>query len=279
MEQLTALTGPTGTGTFTAYDQGAQLAAWRPRADAPEVIWESAHTKHEQGTAIRGGVPLCLPWFGPGVDGPFHPAHGFARIAPWRLRDRHETGHRTVLQWELTDADVTGVPGAEHFRHPFRATCVHDLGSDAEIQLTMANSGSETFRYELALHTYLHVGDVRQVRVTGLEGATYLDKLTGAEQQQEGELVLTGQTDRVYRSAGPVQVHDPVLGRTLTVTSTGAASTIVWNPWAEQAQSMADLGDEEWTQLLCVETGNVLADAVELAAGASHTTTARISVD
>lgn len=279
MAQLTPLTGPAGTGTFTAYAQGAHLASWRPGADAPEVIWESAHARHEEGTAIRGGVPLCLPWFGPGVDGPFEPGHGFARISPWRLRDRHETDRRTILQWELTDADVTGVPGAEHFPHRFRASCVHDLGRDAEIQLTMANAGSETFRFEVALHSYLHVGDVRQVRVTGLEGASYLDKVDGQERRQEGELVLTGQTDRVYRSPGPVVVHDPVLGRTLTVSSTGADSTIVWNPWAEQARSMADLGNQEWTQLLCVEAGNVLQDAVELAAGGSHTTAVRVAVD
>jgi glucose-6-phosphate 1-epimerase len=136
-----------------------------------------------------------------------------------------------------------------------------------------------SFEYELALHTYLRVGDVRHVSVKGLDGASYLDKVTGQRELQAGDVTLTAQTDRVYDRAGDIVVTDPVLGRRLLITTEGAASTIVWNPWVAKAAAMPDFGDDEWPGMLCIEGGNVLDHAVTLEPGASATLRYRVAVE
>ncbi|AKT51069.1 D-hexose-6-phosphate mutarotase [Arsenicicoccus sp. oral taxon 190] len=250
----------TGTAaTASVYDQGAHLVAWTPDGAGP-VLWCSEHTLLEEGVAIRGGVPICLPWFGPGRSGDRKPSHGPARITPWRLV---EEGPGTVT-YAVTGAEL-GVADLE-------ATYVVEAGERLTLSLTVANTGADELTYEEALHAYLTVGDVRQVTVEGLDRASYVDKTDqGRTHRQEGPLRLTRETDRVYRSACAVTVVDPVLGRRLRVAKTGSASTIVWNPWADKAAQMSDLGDDEWTGMLCVEGGNVMADEITLAPGDRHT--------
>jgi glucose-6-phosphate 1-epimerase len=135
--------------------------------------------------------------------------------------------------------------------------------------------------YELALHTYLGVGDVRNVSVRGLEGASYDDKVSGERGVREGPAPLTfnAETDRVYESSGRVSVNDPLLGRQLHIDKEGSATTVVWNPWTEKAKRMADFGDDEWPAMLCVETANAGKHRVTLEAGARHVTSTTISAE
>ena len=266
----------TATGTVVAHDQGAHLTEWRV-GDLP-VIWVSARAEYAEGRPIRGGVPVCWPWFGSGRSGDLSPSHGFARTAPWRLVVEESGPDRIRWVWELSSADVIGVPGIEHFPHRFTAQVSVEVSGAASIALTIRNEDRRPFDYEAALHSYLHVGDVRRVTITGLAGAPYLDKVTGSRHTQQGDLGLTGQTDRVYRCAGPVQVHDPVLNRTLTVAKSGSPETVIWNPWDAKAASMSDLGDREWTQLLCVEAAAVGVSAPQLAPGEAQTLSTTITV-
>jgi len=234
------------------YLQGAHVARWQPRGERP-VLFLSSKSAFAPGKAIRGGVPIIFPWFGPRSDGKPGPAHGLARTALWQ----QDAGafRLKVEQFEL---------------RYFVA-----MGAKLELSLEVTNEGSDEARFEEALHTYLAVGDVRQVSVTGLEGVEYLDKTDGFKRklQSAEPLRLTKATDSVYlNTTSTCQMSDPVWNRRIVVEKTGSASTVIWNPWA----GMADLGPDEWQGMICVETANVAENAIVLAAGATHRMTATI---
>lgn len=274
---MTPRTYRTSTGTLLAHDQGAHVTQWCV-GDSP-VVWVSAQSEYAEGRPIRGGVPICWPWFGPGRSCDLQPSHGFARIAPWRLvGDESVDGESARLMWELTDQDARGLPGAEHFPHAFTANLEVVVTHSATISLTVRNDDTRPFDYEAALHTYLHVGDVRQTRLTGLDGAAYWDKVTQSAETQHGDLTFRGETDRVHTSDRAVALHDPVLERTITIDKAGSPTTVVWNPWADKAAAMSDFGDQEWTQMVCVEAAAVGSDAVSLEPGGEHTLSTMFTV-
>lgn len=269
-------TYPTTGGRLVTHDQGAHLTEWVV-GNSP-VIWVSREAEYAEGRPIRGGVPVCWPWFGPGRSGDLSPAHGFARVAPWRLVEETVADGSVRLAWELVPEDVAGLDGHAHFPHRFRARVEVEADDVATISLTVRNEGEDAFDYEAALHTYLHVGDVREARVVGLDGADYFDKVTRQDRTQEGDVTVDGETDRVYASDGPVRVVDPVLGRTLLVEKVGSPNTVVWNPWVDKAADMADFGDDEWPRMVCVEAAAVGSRAVGLSPGAEHTLSTRVQV-
>lgn len=253
------------------YLHGAHVTSWQPSGADP-VIWMSSAAQFRPGTAIRGGVPICFPWFGPGRTG-LSPAHGFARTAPWRLTGASDDAGAVTLTFALTHDDVAGVPGVQHWPFRFEATYAVTFGEELVLALTVHNAGTESFSFEEALHTYLAVTDVTTATVVGLDGARYLDKAAGGGPEpvvQDGPVTFAGETDRVYLTGVPLTLHDPG-SRTITITPADGADTVVWNPWVDKAAAMADFGDEEWPTMVCVETANALDDAVTLAPGASHT--------
>lgn len=266
-------------GRLRIYDHGAHVAAWRPAASGDPVLWVSSETAYADGKAIRGGIPICFPWFGPGARGDKTPAHGFVRTTAWRrenVRDDHG-----VLQVEYRiDPSITGEQ--PQFPFPYLASYVVRSEADTlELSLTVKNTGDEAFTIEEALHTYLAVGDVRRVRVRGLDGATYLDKNTDEplfDNVQDGVLRLSGPTDRVYLHDGAVIVEDPELDRRLELVSDGAANVVVWNPWDSGAAGMADVGDDEWPSFICVEAANAFADARTVLPGETWRMSQRIGV-
>lgn len=268
-----------GTGsTATVSTHGAHVTGWAPDGAEP-VLWMSSTTRREPGAPIRGGVPICFPWFGPGVSGDRSPSHGFARVLPWRVVDAEDTAGSSGIVLELGSPDLSDEDRAA-VGGEFTARYSVDCGEDLLLTLTVTNVGETPFTFEEALHTYLRVGDVRQVQIEGLEDTVYADKTQGgAEHEQQGELTLTEETDRVYRSGGKVTVVDPVLGRRLVVTKKDSASTIVWNPFPDKAATLSDIGDGEWQTLLCVEGGNVLDETIGLAPGESHSMSYRLSVE
>ena len=153
-----------------------------------------------------------------------------------------------------------------------------DFGAKLTMSLTVTNTDSTAFEFEEALHTYLSVGDSQRISIEGLDGARYFDKVAQQEEQQSGAVAISDETDRVYYSEGTVQVKDPAMARTITVAKEGSANTVVWNPWTEKSKAMDDFADDEWQSMVCVETANVLDNAVRLDAGESHTMTQILSV-
>lgn len=270
-----------GEAQYGVFDHGAQVFAWRP-PDAQPVIWMSRRSQFASGRAIRGGVPVCFPWFGGGPQGALQPPHGFARLLDWRrigVNDETESQQRLSVDYAL---DSTMVGAQPAFPHRFAARLTAVFARDfLQIDLEVKNGGASDFVFEAALHTYLAVGDARRLVIEGLEGARFLDKAAEAparERVQEGPLALTGETDRVYDSQAAVTVTDPIWERRLVVTKGGSAQTVIWNPWETRARAMADFGDEEWTGMVCVEAANALHRAVRVAPGASHRLWQRVAL-
>jgi len=257
------------------YLHGAHVAHYAPRG-RPPVLWTSRESRYESGKPIRGGVPVCFPWFGPKSSVPDAPLHGFARTRPWSLHSVERTGDgRLRARLELVSDEATRAL----FPHDLRVSLEAVVGSSLALALTVRNTGPFPFTFEEALHSYFAVSDVRQCRIGGLEGAGYLDK-TAAGARRPGEpapIVVAAETDRVYLGTdATVTVEDPGWARRIVVSKSGSRTTVVWNPWVAKAKAMPDFGDDEWPGMVCVETANALDDAVTLAPGASHTMTATI---
>lgn len=267
--------GPEGWAEI--YLHGAHVTAWGPTG-SESVLWLSRSSRFDARTAIRGGIPVCFPWFGP-LDGrPDAPRHGFARTASWTVDGAHDDGHDVTVRLRLQDsADTRG----SAWPHRFTAVCSVVVGARLSVSLEVTSTGDEDVTFEEALHTYLAVADVTAAEVTGLEGVGFVDKTAhGATVAGDrAPLRVTGEVDRIYAGAPEtVTVRDLAGGRDLRVGKTGSGSTVVWNPWREGARATADLDDDGWTTMLCVEAGNVGPAAVRLGPGERHTMATTIEV-
>lgn len=257
------------------YLHGANVTAWRP-AGAEEVLFVSAKSRWADGVAIRGGVPICFPWFANKADDAKAPAHGFARTRAWELRAVEKDGEAVRVTMTLGSDDSTRKFWAADFRAEYRVT----LGRELKMELAVKNLGAAAVRFEEALHTYFRVGEIAKARVRGLDGMRYTDKTDGRkEKKQEGDVMLTAESDREYLDTPhEVELVDELMGRKIRIANEGSRTTVVWNPWMVKAKAMSDFGDEEWKQMICVETTNVSQFAVELGAGQEHRMTAMIGV-
>jgi len=255
------------------YLLGAEVTSWRPRG-RDEALFVSAASKWEAGKAIRGGVPICFPWFGAKADDAKAPAHGFVRAKAWQLDSIVQRGEAVTVSMSTASDEGTRKLWPADFRLVHRAT----FGAELAMELEMTNTGAAALRFEEALHTYFRVGDITKARVRGLDGIHYLDKTDGnREKTQQGDVVIAKETDNVYLdTAHATAIEDPALRRRIRVNKENSLATVVWNPWIEKTKAMADMGDDEWKQFVCVETCNVGKHGVTLAPGMSHRMTAII---
>jgi glucose-6-phosphate 1-epimerase len=259
------------------YLHGAQVTSWQP-AGAGEVIFLSEQSRWEEGRAIRGGIPICFPWFRGKADNPQAPAHGFVRTKTWQLESiAHDQERECVIVTLVTQTDEQS---RAWWPHECRVVHRIAVGAKLGLELIVTNTGSTSFQFEEALHTYHRVGDVERLRISGLEGGGFLDNRDGnREKVQHGDVLLTGATDNAYiDTQNAIEIFDPVLHRRIRIVKQNSNTTIVWNPWKEDAAKLADLGDDEWRQFGCVEASNILSSAVTLAPGQQHTMSATISV-
>ncbi|HET6168687.1 MAG TPA: D-hexose-6-phosphate mutarotase [Terracidiphilus sp.] len=271
---IVRITSPAAQAEVSLY--GAQVLGWRP-AGAEEVIFVSGRSHWELGVPIRGGIPVCFPWFGNKADDPKAPKHGFVRTREWRLDSLHADDDGSVTLVCLTSSDDTTRAWWPHdFLLAYRIRIAHTL----RLELSMVNRGAGPIRFEEALHTYFRVGRVQQACVRGLDGVAYLDKMDGfREKRQSGELLIASQTDNAFMDTeGPVEIVDGALQRRLRTEKLHSSSTVVWNPWQDGAATLSDFGADEWEHMLCVEAGNVLRGAATLAPGEEHMLRATISV-
>jgi len=258
------------------YLHGAHVTRFHPRHQAKPVLWLSASSLFEPNKPIRGGVPICFPWFGPKADDPKAPAHGVARLLTWSLEHlRQSSDGSIVAALELKAGENTRAraPGEFAIRHEIT------VGRTLTMRLIVRNLSAAPFRFEEALHSYFTVGDVRQISVHGLEGAGYVDRLQPGKSflQDQNPIRFAGETDRSYLSTtATCRIEDPTLGRQITIEKSGSATTVVWNPWVDKSKAMPDFGDDEWPGMVCIETANAAANAVVLAPGGEHEMTARL---
>jgi len=254
---------------------GAQVTSWKP-AGTPEVIFLSSKASFAEGKAIRGGIPICFPWFRAKTDDATAPQHGFARTTRWSLDSIQNASEGVVVIMSMTHDAATRALWPHDFRAKFSAT----FGSKLVLEFTVTNTGAAPFRFEEALHTYHAVGDIRSARIRGLDGAAYLDNTDdNREKKQTGELAIARATDSAYLgSQQPIVLLDPLLNRKVHIAKQNSNSTIIWNPWEDAANKMADMGAGEWQKFLCAEAANIRRDAIALHPGDKHTLTATISV-
>ncbi|HYP78413.1 MAG TPA: D-hexose-6-phosphate mutarotase [Polyangiaceae bacterium] len=258
------------------YLQGAHVAAFQPKGQEP-VIWMSENALYVAGKALRGGVPICFPWFGPHAEQKEFPAHGFARTLPFEYRGaRIDSSARTELAFVLESDEQTRA----WFPYAFTASMCVAFGQSLRLELSVTNRDSQPFTFEEALHSYFAVSDVTQACVRGLEGARYIDKVREQGVFTEGtrELRFVAETDRVYESSATCIIEDRPGKRSLVIEKEGSGATVVWNPWRERATQMSDLGAAAWPRMLCVESANVGKSRVTLAPGASHRLAVTVSV-
>lgn len=258
------------------YLHGAHVTSWKPTGTG-DTLFVSEKSRWEDGRAIRGGIPICFPWFRDLADNPRAPQHGFARIKAWQLRSIRATGDTvTVAMSTSSDAE-----SREWWPHDFRLTYRVTFGNNLELELEMENTGLSPLRFEEALHTYHRVGNAGEIQIEGLDGIAYLDNTDSNRRcLQSGTVVFDSQLDRIYLETGhPLRLIDPQLGRQVNVAKAHSLTTVVWNPWKEGARSMPDLGDEEWMQMVCIEASNIRDFAIDLQPGQRHRMQVMITVD
>lgn len=272
-------------GTALVARQGAQLLSYTP-AGEPPLVWLSERAHFTPGRPMRGGVPVCWPWFAAYARNPpavrdsvgapaDAPSHGWVRQADWHLVAQRVEADAAELELGF-DAPPGCAPGWRHdARLVLRIRCDRELS----LALSVHNRGAQACTTALALHTYLAVSDSRQVAIDGLQGHDYLDMAQGwTRRRQHGPVRLDGETDRLYLATGaPVLVRDHGWGRNIRVASGASRSTVVWNPGPAKAGRLDDLADDAWPRMLCVETARALDDALTLAPGQRATVSVALS--
>ena len=263
---------PAATGRIAL--NGAHVTDWIPEGHDP-VLFMSADALLETGKPIRGGIPVCWPWFGPNPTDSSKPAHGFVRQMTWEVDVARETEAGVDVVLKLSDsADTKAL-----WPHAFSARLHVHMGASLQVTLQVTNTDTTTWSMTGALHTYFNVEDVRKVTIHGLHGTQYVEgRLSPDKRPQHGTIVIDQEVDRMYISDATVIVHDPLWKRELVIEKAGSLATVVWNPWIEKSKRLTDLPDEAYPEFLCIEAANAGEDVVTLQPGQEHLLMQRIEV-
>lgn len=257
--------------------RGAHLVHWQPVDCAQPVIWLSEDARFAPGKSIRGGIPICWPWFGVHGTEKEYPAHGYARTVEWELLSTKQVGDsNTELQFRLIETD--------HSRSlwPFSSEClIHFiLGKTLQVLLTTENQDQKAFVLGEALHTYFAISDIEKVQLNGLENCDYYDKVKDRMDHQQGAIEFNEETDRVYMNTqASCIIDDKSWQRRVIINKSASQSTVVWNPWIDKSSAMGDLGEQGWRRMLCVESANALDNQLTLQPGDTHTLSVEYRVE
>jgi len=254
---------------------GAHVLSWQPEGREP-VLYLSPDAVLEEGKAVRGGIPVCWPWFNAHPTDPTKPAHGIARNRFWEVDHIEELDEGTELVFRLQSSDETLKLWPHHFHLTLRVV----IGASLTLELETRNAeDAGEFTVGGALHTYLTVGDLSRIQVRGLDDATYTDTVgEPSRHDQSGMVEFDEEVDRIYYSPAALYMDDPAQGRTIVVEKEGSNTSVVWNPWVEKSRKLADLPNDGFHNFVCLETANAEDDVRALPAGSSHKLVAKISV-
>lgn len=251
--------------------QGAHLFAYQRTDEAP-LLWVSKKAYFEKGKAIRGGVPVCFPWFGKHPTNPSLAQHGFARTSLWEI----------VSQKELEDGSTEIVLGLgssktthEIWDYAFEVKLTFIIGEKLTMILTTTNTDTKPFTLSSALHSYFSVSHIGDISIEGLEGCTYHNNLDAHSYTQQEPLTVTQEVDRVYTTTNHIFVLRDN-SKEIKILQEGSNSVVVWNPWQTKASQMVDMQDDEYETFVCIESANAREDARIIEAGKTHTLKAKI---
>jgi glucose-6-phosphate 1-epimerase len=267
-----------GTTELLVAQQGAHIVSYQVDGQQP-LIWSNEQAVFKKGKAIRGGMPICWPWFGnlernpPSVqamrqsDEPAK-AHGEVRALDWELMGMGEDGDALIVEFIQPRAEGH-LPG---WPHNVALKLSIRLDTALHVSLVSYNSGAETVTLSQALHSYYAVSDVRQVSIEGLDGLRYIETLENwEEREQSGDLTFASETDRIYLDTPDLlTIVDPQWQRKIHIQTIGSKSAVLWNPWTDKAKTFSDMAEDGWQGLVCVESANVLEDVVTLAPDEMH---------
>lgn len=250
--------------------QGAHVLSWIPVGEN-DVIWLSEDAIFSSGKSVRGGIPICWPWFGAHQSNNDFPAHGFARTVLWQVSATQQlkTGEIQII-FKLDTQELD-----EKLKPMWPQTTVAEycitIGKLLNLELKTSNNSDQVITIGQALHTYFNIDDICNTSVRGLEDKDYLDKTEGFSRKTQTDAVtINTEVDRVYLDTTETLVIDDKK-REITIWKQGSASTVVWNPWKEVANKMGDLGHNGYQHMLCVESANAAEDTVNIQPGESHT--------
>ena len=256
---------------------GAHVTSFRPHK-AMEVLWMSPESNFEVGKAIRGGIPVCFPWFGPHKTDPQMPQHGFARLMYWDvLETKTLPSGETFIRLQLCSSEETKA----YWPHDFCAQLTVVVGLTLTVTLKVTNTSSVLIEYTCALHSYFSLSSIENITIDGLQGTSYHSQLEPGEFVQQEPLleIQKAETRHYYNTEGPCIIDDSTFRRRIRVAKAGSKVTTVWNPWEETCASIADLPDDGYEAFVCVEAVNAFSDVVRLSSGESHETSAMISLE
>ena len=254
-----------------------QILSFKPHTQSEDVLFLSDKAVYRQGKAIRGGTPICWPWFGDDTSGFARPSHGFVRNQQWNvLASKQMTDGRTQVTLGLNDSKSS----LAVWYYKFELVLTITVGETLEIELSTTNKDNKSFDITQALHSYFKISDVDNIVIKGLDSKDYLDKLEGFNlKNQSGDITVSEEVDRIYQyTPKHVLLVDKGLGRTIRISSSGSAATVVWNPWSTSVEKMADLDKMSYRQFVCIETANAAEDKHTIQAGETHTITAQYEV-
>ncbi|MDY6804310.1 MAG: D-hexose-6-phosphate mutarotase [Cyanobacteriota bacterium] len=275
---------PKAKASISVY--GGQVLSFQPANEPEDLMFLSENAYYQEGKAIKGGVPVCWPWFGPDPEGLGRPSHGFVRNRLWNVLATETTAEGEVkVKLGLAETAET----REIWPQAFEVAMEISVGDSLTVELITRNTGvrealrmqHRAFSITQALHTYFNVGDIDRVKVLGLEEIEYVDKTdNGAKKTQKGAVTISSEVDRIYTNVpNELVIEDAALGRRILISSTGSKTAVVWNPWVEISAKMADLEDEDYKRLVCVETANAAEDVVEVPASSEYRLVANYRIE
>lgn len=256
---------------------GAQLTSLRPKG-AIDVLWMSPFSIFEEGKAIRGGIPVCFPWFGPHISDSSMPQHGFARILMWEVTEtRTLSKGESYISFKLCSSETT----RKYWPHDFCAEMIFVIGPKISVTLKITNTSSVDLDYTAALHTYFNLSAIENIQVEGLENTPYENQLDGKRYVQKEKMLTISEaiTRHYFDTTADCIIHDPYFGRSIRIGKEGSKCATIWNPGAETCAEMSDMPNNGYETFVCLETVNKINDHIQLAVGESHETTAIISVE
>ena len=258
--------------------QGAHVDWWRPKSTNQDVLWRSSNARYEKGRSIRGGVPICWPWFGKHPTDDSFCVHGFARVIPWKLLESSQLKNgatKLVLIMLPTETVI------KQLTYSFELILTIVVGESLYLNLKTTNLSDNPFLISEGYHTYFSISDIENIKVTGLENSVYTDKIDDFSRGiEKNSITFNNEFDRVYtNTSNDCYIEDENFNRVITIKKSNSNSTVVWTPWQKKALAMGDMGEEdEWRRMICVETANLLENSVVIYPKLSHSIATEYSV-